>query len=52
MGDVAHRLLRSRHLHAAGNEETERERQKQALIDWALEEESHETIEIHRSDRC
>jgi hypothetical protein len=45
---VRHRLLGARHLHAARNEKSERERQEQALIDGALEEEAHEAIEIHR----
>ena len=50
--DVCHTRLRTGHLHAARNEQAEREGQEQALVDRALEEEADQAIEIHLTTEC
>ena len=47
--DRRHIWLCSCHLHAARDEQTEREGEKETLVDRAFEEQSDETLEIHRT---
>ena len=49
--DMCHTCLGPSHLHATGDKQTEREREKEALVYRALEENANEAIEIHLTTR-
>ena len=47
--DLCHTSLGPGHFHAARDEQTEREREKEALVNRALEENANQAIEIHQT---
>ena len=49
--DARYTCLGPSHFHATGDKQTEREREKEALVYRALEENANEAIEIHLTTR-